>query len=84
MNKGLPASLGLLGGVVIAPVITLRAWADDGGGVTDLEEVILTGVRGEPRTVLDSPVTVDVFNSAQIDAVSHTDTNDILQTLVPS
>mgnify|MGYP003626954044 CR=1 FL=1 len=51
---------------------------------SELEEVIVTGVRGKPRTISDSPVPVDVFNSEQIDAVSHTDTNDVLQTLVPS
>lgn len=53
-------------------------------GTSELEEVIVTGTRGKPRTISDSPVPVDVFNSAQIDAVSHTDTNDVLQTLVPS
>jgi iron complex outermembrane receptor protein len=59
-------------------------FADDDGGLSNLEEVIVTGVRGKPRTVADSPVPVDVFSARDIEAVSHTDTNDILQTLVPS
>ena len=49
-----------------------------------IEEVVVTGARGKPRTVSDSPVPIDVFNSEAINAVSYTDTNNILQTLVPS
>ncbi|MCB1644251.1 MAG: TonB-dependent receptor [Pseudomonadales bacterium] len=56
------------------------ALADDAA----MEEVVVTGTRGKPRTVADSPVPIDVFNSDAIDAVSHTDTNNVLQTLVPS
>jgi iron complex outermembrane receptor protein len=51
---------------------------------TAIEEVVVTGVRGKPRTVMDSAVPVDVFSSSEIEAVSHSDTHDILQTLVPS
>ncbi|MCY3566219.1 MAG: TonB-dependent receptor [Gammaproteobacteria bacterium] len=50
----------------------------------DLEEIIVTGARGRPRTVTDSPVPVDVFSAAEIEAISYTDTNDIIKTLVPS
>lgn len=49
-----------------------------------LEEVIVTGARGRPRTVSDSPVPIDVFDSETLESVSYTDTNNILQTLVPS
>lgn len=49
-----------------------------------LEEVIVTGARGRPRTVSDSPVPIDVFDSETIESVSFTDTNDVLKTLVPS
>ncbi len=58
------------------------AFTQDSGA--DIEEVIVTGARGRPRTVADSPVPVDVFSAADIEAISHTDTNNILQTLVPS
>ncbi|GAB2191186.1 TonB-dependent receptor [Sessilibacter sp. MAH1] len=51
---------------------------------SDLEEVVVTGVRGKPRSVSDSPVPVDVFNAETIESISYSDTNDILQTLVPS
>ena len=50
----------------------------------DLEEIIVTGSRGRPRTVSDSPVPVDVFDANDIEAISYTDTNDIIKTLVPS
>ncbi len=50
----------------------------------DLEEIIVTGSRGRPRTVSDSPVPVDVFGAEDIEAISYTDTNDIIKTLVPS
>lgn len=51
---------------------------------SQLEEIIITGARGRPRTVSDSPVPVDVFDASTIESVSYTDTNNILQTLVPS
>jgi len=49
-----------------------------------IEEVVVTGTRGKPRSVMDSAVPVDVLNSDDIDSVSYSDTHDILQTLVPS
>lgn len=58
--------------------------ADDVSLVGELEEVIITGARGKPRSVTDSPVPVDVFTAETIGEVSYTDTNDVLKTLVPS
>lgn len=62
--------------------ISTQAIAQDDG--VSLEEIIVTGARGRPRTVSDSPVPIDVFDSEDLRAVSYTDTNDILKTLVPS
>ena len=50
----------------------------------EIEEVVVTGVRGKPRTVQDSPVPIDVFDQEAIDDVAFTDMNDIMRTLVPS
>ena len=50
----------------------------------ELEEVVITGLRGAARSAVDSAVPIDTFNTEQIEAISHTDTVDILQTLVPS
>ena len=71
-------ALAILAPAVYAPVALAQ---DD---AADLEEIIVTGSRGRPRTVSDSPVPVDVFSAADIEAISYTDTNDIIKTLVPS
>ncbi|MEM8497675.1 MAG: TonB-dependent receptor, partial [Pseudomonadota bacterium] len=51
-----------------------------------LEEVITIGTRSsKPRSVADSPVPVDVFNSEEFNAMGGTaDITDNLKTLVPS
>ena len=67
-------SLMLSGTALTAPV-----FADE-----VIEEQVVTGVRGKPRTVQDSPVPIDVFNEQAINDVAFTDMNDILRTLVPS
>ncbi|MFC2950636.1 TonB-dependent receptor plug domain-containing protein [Marinicaulis aureus] len=53
------------------------------GGDTD-DEVVVTGVRGLPRSVQDSAVPIDVFSEGDLEGVSYTDVNDVLLTLVPS
>jgi iron complex outermembrane receptor protein len=53
-------------------------------GAEELEEIIVTGARGRPRTVADSPVPVDVFSTEDLESVSYTDMNDVVKTLVPS
>ena len=50
----------------------------------ELEEVVITGLRGAARSAVDSAVPVDTFNAEEIQTISHSDTVDILQTLVPS
>ena len=50
----------------------------------EIEEQVVTGVRGKPRTVQDSPVPIDVFGEEAIEDVAFTDMNDILRTLAPS
>lgn len=52
--------------------------------VSSVDEVVVTGARGRPRTVAESPVPIDAFSAEDIEAVSHSDTNDLLQTLIPS
>jgi len=49
-----------------------------------IEEIITTGFRGKPRSSVDSAVPIDVFDASAIEAVSHTDLQNILQTLIPS
>lgn len=71
-------ALAILAPTGYAPI----AMAQQDEGV--IEQVVVTGTRGQPRTVSDSPVPIDVFNVDDITQISLTDTNDILQTLVPS
>ena len=59
------------------------AFAQEGADEV-IEEIITTGLRGKPRSAIDSAVPIDTFDTESIQAVSHTDTQDILQTLVPS
>ena len=77
---------------ILSPAIALAILAPAGfapvalaqENAADIEEVVVTGSRGRPRTVSDSPVPIDVFSAADIEAISYTDTNDIIKTLVPS
>ncbi|MDJ0920036.1 MAG: TonB-dependent receptor [Henriciella sp.] len=63
-------------------VATAQIADDDAEAVQ--ETIIVTGARGKPRSVSDSPVPVDVLSEEDIAAVPFTDANDILRTLVPS
>jgi iron complex outermembrane receptor protein len=54
------------------------------GSDDEIEEIVVSGLRGKPRSAVDSAVPVDTFDASQIQAVAATDTQDILQTLVPS
>ncbi|NUS99939.1 MAG: TonB-dependent receptor plug domain-containing protein, partial [Sphingomonas sp.] len=47
-------------------------------------EIVVTGTRRSDRTVADSPVPVDVIGTEQIVNTGQTDTNKILNTLVPA
>jgi len=47
-------------------------------------EIVVTGTRRSDRTVADSPVPVDVIGTEQIINTGQTDTNKILNTLVPA
>ena len=80
-KRVLPTAIAL---ALLAPAAyTPMVFAQDDSDA-QLEEIVVTGSRGRPRTVSDSPVPIDVFSSEDLRAVSYTDTNDILKTLVPS
>lgn len=49
--------------VPVLPVFAEEAESAAGGNAAD---IVITGVRGQERTVLDSPVPVDVFTAEQI------------------
>ncbi len=49
-----------------------------------VEEVIVTGVRGRPRTVTDSPTPIDVLSSADLERSGRIGVFQALQTQIPS
>jgi iron complex outermembrane receptor protein len=62
-----------------APVTDEQARAPVAG-----EEIVVTGTRRSDRTVADSPVPIDVLGSEAITNTGQTETNRILNQLVPS
>ena len=77
----------LLSCAIAATSLTFNglAIAQDGEDEVAVQETVtITGSRGKPRSVQDSPVPIDVFSESDLEAVAFTDTNDILKTLVPS
>ena len=51
---------------------------------TSLEEVVVTGVRGKPRTLSSSPTPVDVFSGEQTDVMPQAGLFESMRFLVPS
>jgi iron complex outermembrane receptor protein len=51
---------------------------------SDVESIIVTGVRGNPRTVIESPIPIDVFTSEQLEQQGQTGLFESLRYLVPS
>ena len=51
---------------------------------TNVQELVVTGVRGAPRTVVDSPTPIDVINSTELEKTGRIGAFAALQTLVPS
>ncbi|MBB4210493.1 iron complex outermembrane receptor protein [Rhodothalassium salexigens DSM 2132] len=77
--------------------VTAAAWGQSGSAGEDrappatvadngmtVEELVITGSASQPRSVLESPVPIDVFSAQDIQDISFADTTNILQTLVPS
>lgn len=81
-RKSLALAIAMLSAGGLAGVTPSVSFAAEASG--EIEEVVVSGLRGKPRTATDSPVAVDTFDLQAIEAVSFQDTNDILQTLIPS
>lgn len=74
----------------IAIVLTLSsvampaAHAQQSGEEDVLDTVIVTGTRREDRTIADSPVPIDVLGGATLENQGFSETNRVLNSLVPS
>ena len=53
-------------------------------GVNQLDASVVTGTRASARTVLNSPVPIDVVGAAEIRATGQVETSQIIQLLAPS
>lgn len=67
-----------------AQVVTPDSAAGTSVATQDNSEVVVTGTRGEPRTVQTSPVPIDVIGQKELATISYTDTLDVLKTAIPS
>lgn len=76
--------LALSSSVFALCAVPVTSFAQQNQGAEEIEEITVSGLRGRPRSSVDSAVPIDTFDASAIQAVSHVDTQDILQTLVPS
>ena len=68
---------------VLADQQTQRDYALE-KGVSQLDPAVVVGTRSHDRTVLNSPVPVDVLTPAEIRATGQVETSQIIQALAPS
>ena len=71
--------------LLASPVIAQNVGpAPDGEGGDDLEGVVVIGSRAQGRTVTETSVPVDVFDSNVLNTQAPADMNNVLRNLVPS
>ncbi|MNK85669.1 Colicin I receptor precursor [compost metagenome] len=83
MAMGSVSALSLFGPAAMAQEGPVGARADQ-ADATEVGEVIVTGVRGTPRTAIESPTPIDVFNSEQLTQGAQTGVFESIRYLVPS
>ncbi len=69
---------------VVAAGAQAAASASPGDAPPAPTEVIVTGVRGHPRSVVDSPTPIDVLSATDLEQMGHVGVIEALETLVPS
>lgn len=69
---------------MLAGALALAAPAIAADTDTDIDELVVTGTRGAPRTVIESPTPIDVLSSAELERTGRAGAFASLQTLVPS
>ncbi|HEU4704732.1 MAG TPA: TonB-dependent receptor [Sphingomicrobium sp.] len=67
-----------------APATAAQASAEAEGETPDESTIVVTGTRRTDRTVADSPVPIDVIGGEELTKTGLTETNKILNQLVPS
>ena len=78
----------LLGLATLSVAFTQQAVAQDADADADeygeIEEVVATGTRGQPRSVTESMVPVDVISADEFLHQGGTDLSDLIGNVVPS
>ena len=83
LRRSVMIAMGLTAPLWLGPVSTVTA-QDRAAGEETLEELIVTGVRGQPRSVTESTVPIDVLGSEEFANQGDTDLNNLLRNVVPS
>lgn len=73
--------LSLAAGAALAQESSQPAPQDD---AVQIDEVVVTGVRGQPRTAIESPTPIDVFTAEQLSQGAQTGVFESVRYLVPS
>lgn len=93
LTAAAPPSAGLIRTASTGPVFATATIAaqDTGGGAPtaapapqDVEAVVVTGVRGVARTVMESPTPIDAFTASDLEKSGRAGVFQALQTLAPS
>ena len=79
-----PKRLQVCVGVVIAITLAVISGTTVPTFAQEVEEVVTIGVRGQPRSVSDSPAPVDVISGEDFVAQGGIDTSNLLRNSVPS
>lgn len=85
-NKTRPSWASLLAGIAVG-LAGPESSAEEQAAQDEaeyLEQVVVTGVRGEPRSILSSPTPIDVFSSEDLERVPQIGLFESLRYLVPS
>ena len=83
LKRSLMIAMGLASPLLLGASPAVRA-AETTTRDGTLETLIVTGVRGEARSVTESTVPIDVISSAEFDNQGDTDLSNLLRNVVPS
>ncbi|MEO1035165.1 MAG: TonB-dependent receptor [Pseudomonadota bacterium] len=81
MKTNLSARALLSAGAVAA---VLAGYSAPAVAQDEIEELVVTGTRGQPRSVTDSPVPIDVISAEDFQNQGDTDLSNLIRTVVPS
>jgi len=74
----------LLAAVTAVPGFAVQAQTAEREEIKELVEITVTGTRGRPRSVAESPVAIDVFSAEQLELQPQVGLFETLRFLVPS